>query len=61
MTLQVGAKVRVINRGPHDGKIRVAVSTNGYIVGVEIDDGVTAPSYPSEMKWLAKQPREDRT
>jgi hypothetical protein len=37
------------------------VSTNGYIVGVEIDDGVTAPSYPSEMKWLAKQPREDRT
>jgi hypothetical protein len=55
VTLRIGARFRVINRGPHDGKIGVVVSTDRYIVGVEIDDGVTAPVYPSEIICEARR------
>jgi hypothetical protein len=60
VTLQVGARVRVINHGQHDGKVGTVTSTNGYIIGVTVDDGPTAPLYATEVRqWLSRRPRED--
>jgi hypothetical protein len=43
MTIKLGASVRITS-GP-SGKIGTVTSTNGYIVGMEMDNGATVPLY----------------
>jgi hypothetical protein len=60
MTPQVGARVRVINRGSFQGQVGTITSTNGSILGVMVDDAPIVPLYPTEFEPVSRQRWEVR-